>query len=123
MVSLLTVMAVIIRVLSNPMANVFQKQLTGKGYAPLGISFLSYLVLAFVCILPASQVNWFELPVSFWVYSIAGGMVGALGNGLLVKALQSGDLSVLGPINAYKSIIGMITGFFLLREIPGWWGL
>lgn len=50
-------------------------------------------------------------------------MVGAVGNGFLVKALQKGDLSVLGPINAYKSVVGMIAGIFLLGEIPGYWGL
>jgi drug/metabolite transporter (DMT)-like permease len=40
-----------------------------------------------------------------------------------VKALQRGDLSVLGPINSYKAIVGMIVGIFLLREVPGIWGL
>jgi drug/metabolite transporter (DMT)-like permease len=49
-------------------------------------------------------------------------MIGAIGNGFLVKALEKGDLSVLGPINAYKSIIGIVTGVFLLGEIPNIWG-
>ena len=46
-----------------------------------------------------------------------------MGNGFLVKALQKGDLSVLGPINAYKSVVGLIVGIFLLRELPGIWGI
>lgn len=49
--------------------------------------------------------------------------MGPLGNGFLVKALQSGDLSVLVPINSYKSVIGIIIGIFLLGEIPNVWGL
>jgi drug/metabolite transporter (DMT)-like permease len=40
-------------------------------------------------------------------------------NVLLVYALQSADLSVLGPINAYKSVVSMVLGVFLLGEIPG----
>lgn len=34
-----------------------------------------------------------------------------------------GDLSVLGPINSYKSIVGIIFGIFLLSEIPNVWGI
>jgi drug/metabolite transporter (DMT)-like permease len=52
-----------------------------------------------------------------------GGIAGAVGNGFLVKALQKGELSVLGPINAYKSVVGMIVGIFLLGELPNVWGL
>lgn len=50
-------------------------------------------------------------------------MTGALGNGFLVKALQKGDLSVLGPINSYKSVIGIVVGIILLGEIPNRWGV
>lgn len=50
-------------------------------------------------------------------------MFGGLGNGFLVKALQKGELSVLGPINAYKSVVGIIVGIFLLGEVPNVWGL
>ena len=41
----------------------------------------------------------------------------------MVKALQRGDLSVLGPINSYKSIVGIVVGIFLLGEIPNLWGV
>jgi drug/metabolite transporter (DMT)-like permease len=63
-------------------------------------------------------IDWQKLPKEFWLYSVLAGIVGALGNGFLVKALQKGDLSVLGPINAYKSVVGIIVGIFLLKEIP-----
>jgi hypothetical protein len=45
-------------------------------------------------------------------------VAGALGNGFLVKALPRGDLSVLVPINSYKSVVGLITGIFLLSTMP-----
>lgn len=123
METLFTTVAVLLRILSNPLGNVFQKQLTAKGHGPLLVNFHTYLLLSVVCIIIAVQVHWRDLSQTFWLYSILGGITGAVGNGLLVKALQKGELSVLGPINAYKSIVGMIAGIFLLREIPNLWGL
>jgi drug/metabolite transporter (DMT)-like permease len=63
------------------------------------------------------------LPPQFWVYSVLGGIAGASGNGFLVKALQYGELSVLGPVNSYKSVIGIIGGIILLGEVPDLLGL
>jgi drug/metabolite transporter (DMT)-like permease len=119
----LTATAVLLRILSNPLGNVFQKQLTKKGSHPLVVNFLTYLILSFGCIFLAIDVRWSSLPFQFWFYSILGGLAGGTGNGLLVKALQSGDLSVLGPINAYKSVVGIIVGIFLLGELPNIWGI
>ena len=41
----------------------------------------------------------------------------------MVLALKQGELSVLGPINSYKAIVGMIFGIFLLHEYPIIYGL
>ena len=120
---ILTSVAIILRVLSNPLGNVFQKQLTNRYNYPLLINFLTFLLLSVFCIIPAIQVRWLELPFEFWKYCILAGIVGATGNGFLVKALQCGDLSVLGPINSYKSVVGIIVGIFLLGEIPNLWGI
>ena len=120
---ILTSVAIILRVLSNPLGNVFQKQLTNRYNHPLLINFLTFLLLSVFCIIPAIQVRWLELPFEFGKYCILAGIVGATGNGFLVKALQCGDLSVLGPINSYKSVVGIIVGIFLLGEIPNLWGI
>lgn len=120
---ILTSVAIILRVLSNPLGNVFQKQLTNRYNHPLLINFLTFLLLSVFCIIPAIQVRRLELPFEFWKYCILAGIVGATGNGFLVKALQCGDLSVLGPINSYKSVVGIIVGIFLLGEIPNLWGI
>ena len=119
----LTTFAVLLRILSNPLGNVFQKQLTSKGNHPLLVNFLTYLLLSFICIFIAIGVHWQALSYQFWLYSFLAGITGALGNGFLVKALQKGDLSVLGPINSYKSVVGIIIGIFLLREIPNGFGI
>lgn len=121
--TLLVTAAVLLRIFSNPLGNVLQKQLTTKGIHPLFVNFLTYLLLSLVCIFIASLLHWPALPPQFWVYSVLGGIAGALGNGFIIKALQHGELSVLGPVNSYKSVVGMIVGIILLGEIPGLWGI
>jgi drug/metabolite transporter (DMT)-like permease len=119
----LTTIAILLRIISNPLGNVFQKQLTRKGNHPLVVNFLTYLILSVGCIFLAVDVQWPALPSEFWMYSLLGGLVGGVGNGFLVKALEHGDLSVLGPINSYKSVVGIIVGIFLLGELPNIWGI
>ena len=119
----LTLIAVSLRVLTNPLGNVFQKQLTAKGHYPLLINFLTYLLLSLVCLVFGFGMSWQSLPSQFWLYAIIDGIAGALGNYFLVKSLQKGELSVLGPINSYKAVVSIILGIFLLQEIPNLWGL
>ena len=120
---LLLSIAVLLRIFSNPVGNVVQKQLTSSDHHPLIVNFLTYLLLSICCIVVIPFIRPGHLSNDFWLYSILGAVVGALGNGFLVRALQKGDLSVLGPINAYKSVVGMFVGIFLLSEIPNLWGV
>lgn len=121
--TVLTSLAVLLRIISNPLGNVFQKQLTEKGNHPLLINFLTYLILSCICIFIAIGIDFRVLSKAFWLYSILGGIAGATGNGFLVKALEKGDLSVLGPINSYKSVVGILVGVLLLHEVPNVWGI
>lgn len=123
MEQLLVILAVVLRIFSNPLANVFQKKLTNSGSNALFINFATYALLGIICIYPATFFYWGEFSNNFWIYALATGAVGGLGNAFLVKALELGDLSVLGPVNAYKSVVAMIVALFLLGEIPGIWGL
>ena len=119
----LTTIAVILRILANPLGNVFQKRLTARGHPPLWVNFCTYLGLSALCVIGALAVDWPPLSGTFWFYSVLGGVAGALGNGFLVRALQTGDLSLLGPINSYKSVVGILGGVVLLGEVPNLWGL
>jgi len=121
--TLLVAAAVLLRIISNPLANVFQKQLTQKGNHPVVIAFITYFLLSVVCVFALLYMDIGFLSSDFWIYSILAGIVGALGNAFLIQALQTGDLSVLGPINSYKSVVGIIFGLFLLHEIPNIWGV
>lgn len=120
---LYTAIAILIRVFSNPVANVFQKQLTNRGNNPMVVNFVTYLILSAVCIVPALSVDWGAMPREFWFNCALVGLFGGVGNAFLVKALQQGELSVLGPINSYKSVVGIIVGVIVLGEIPNWYGL
>ena len=53
-----------------------------------------------------------------WTNMIVCALLAVAGNALLVYALKSTDLSVLGPINAYKSIVSLVLGIFLIGERP-----
>lgn len=117
------ILAVLLRIFSNPLANVFQKKLTGSGLSALLVNFLSYFILAIICLGFSFRLDWQPVKLDYWIYSVIMGLLGASGNLYLVKALQTGDLSVLGPINAYKAVISMVIGLFVLYEIPGALGL
>ncbi|MFD2573745.1 EamA family transporter [Spirosoma soli] len=118
-----TAIAVIIRIVANPLSNVFQKQLAQRTAHPLFIISATYGFLALACLPFGQQLKFSGLPTVFWATMLLVGLFAMLGNVFLVKALQIGDLSVLGPINAYKSIVGLVIGIFLLNEMPSMWGL
>jgi len=114
---MLTALFVATRILANPLSNLFQKQLTQRSAHPVFIIATVYALLAAACLpfvlplnAPPGPQVWIEMGICA-AFAVAG-------NVLLVFALKSADLSVLGPINAYKSVISLILGFFLIGERP-----
>lgn len=118
-----TIFAVFIRIVSNSLSNVYQKQLAQDGYNPSFINFIMYAGLTVVLFPVIVNTDYTNLSLTCWLYAVLGGLFGALGNSYLVKALKSGELSVLGPINAYKSVVAMVIGLFVLKEIPSVYGV
>lgn len=118
-----TPFAILIRIVANPLSNVCQKQLAQRSAEPLFISSITYGLLTVACLAFWPQLHVTDLPAAFWQTILITGLLAAIGNVFLVKALHLGDLSVLGPINAYKSVVGLIVGVFLLNEVPTMWGL
>lgn len=119
----LTSFAVLVRIIANPLSNVFQKQLTQQLANPLFIMSVTYGVLTLVGLVFWPQLRLYGLPIEFWQSMVVSSLFAMFGNVFLVRAMHIGDLSVLGPINAYKAVVGMVFSIFLLNEIPGWWGL
>lgn len=120
---LLNIIAILFRIFSNSFSNVFQKKLTKSGEAATCINCINYILMSLISIPLLLLVNFSLITPEFWLYAIAGGITGAIGNCFMVLALKQGELSVLGPINSYKAIVGMIFGIFLLPEYPNIYGL
>ncbi|QMW02266.1 DMT family transporter [Spirosoma foliorum] len=119
----ITSFAVLVRIVANPLSNVFQKQLTQRAANPLFIMSATYGVLTLLGFFFWSHLRFSDLSAAFWQSMLFSSLFAMFGNVFLVRAMHIGDLSVLGPINAYKAVVGMLFSIFLLNEIPGWWGL
>lgn len=116
-------LAIIIRILTNSMSNVFQKKLSLEGENPVIVNFINYLILSIFSIPLIFFTNIPITDINFIIYAILGGLTGAICNCFMVLALKGGELSVLGPINSYKAIIGLIFGMIILHEYPNIFGL
>ena len=110
-------LALIFRIVSNPIANACQKKL-GEANSSLWVNFYVNLLMSIVCVIPAFLVNWRVYSAEFWCYVLGAGLFCSLGTVCLIKALYYGELSILGPLNSYKSVVGLISAFFLLGELP-----
>lgn len=117
-----TVVALVSRIVSNPLANVFQKKLVSTHSAIL-INFYCYLFLSLFCFPFAININWSVYGTNYWLDVFSAGILCTLGNVCLIKALQYGEMSILGPINSYKCLIGLAFGWLFLGEIPSLFGL
>lgn len=113
----LTLSGVTVRILSNSYLNVFQKVLTSRGEKASVVNFYTYLGLSFLGLLILFKFGIAitnELLINFFVM----GLLGALGNYFIIKALSLGELSSLAPINSYKPVVALFISLFLLGEIP-----
>ena len=108
----------ILRIVSNPLINVFQKKISIGGTSSLVINTTTYFILSLVCGFSLFFIKLAPVPLEVLIYALLGGMFGAVGNACLVKALSCGELSVLVPVNSYKSVVAMLVAVFFLKEIP-----
>jgi len=111
-------LTVLIRVLANPIANVFQKQLTQRSAHPVFIIAIVHAALALICLPFVLTSSAFDVGAAVWNNMVIAALLAVSGNVLLVYALRQTDLSVLGPINAYKSVVGLTLGIVLVGERP-----
>lgn len=108
-------LGVISRIFSNTYLNVFQKILTNNGEKPSVINFYTYLGLVLIGILVCpNPIFTTEILTNI----IIMGVLGALGNYFIIKALSCGELSSVAPINSYKPVVALILGIILLGETP-----
>ncbi len=116
MINLYTIFFLIVRILSNPAANVLQKK-ASNNLSSAAVNFYTYLILSIFCI-PFINKTLISYNLNFWLLVVSAGFLSALGTVCLIKAINIGELSVLGPLNSYKSIVGFVIAWVLLGEIP-----
>lgn len=114
---MLLYLIVLVRIFSNALANLYQKQATQTS-SPVVINIYSYLIMSIICLVPSLYIDWFQFNGEFWLYVLMAGVLCTVGTISLIEALRIGELSELAPINSYKSIIGLMSAFVLLHEIP-----
>jgi drug/metabolite transporter (DMT)-like permease len=115
---MLTGVFVVARIVTNPVSNVFQKQIAQRGANPIFIIAATHALLTLVAIPLVATTRWVDLGAAFWMNMMICTVLAVAGNALLVAALKRGDLSVLGPVNAYKAVLSLGLGVVLLGEIP-----
>ena len=92
--------------------------MASRGRRPFFVNAATFALLTLACVGPAFAVDWTRFEPSFWRDVVVSGVLCATGNACLVAALGRGELSILGPINAWKAVVGLTFGFFLLGEAP-----
>ncbi len=123
--TLLVLVALVGRILCSSGASLLQKQLVQAGLRPLSVVTYSLTILLLLALpnIFLSTNSWLGLGVSFWWAITLAGLLDAVGNVLLVRAMGAGELSVVGPLNSYKPVVGLILGAVLLSEMPSWLGV
>jgi drug/metabolite transporter (DMT)-like permease len=106
-----------IRVLLSVSASAIQKYLMVGKARPVPIWVATYALMLPITLF-AAAFTWSRPPQSFWVDSLLGGILDALGNLAMIAALRAADLSVFGPLNAIRPMLALLFGWIFLREQP-----
>lgn len=117
-----TAAVVALRILANPLANVFQKRLVQGATHPLVVIGMTHALLTVIVLPFAARVEWYTLAPAFWSNMALCAVLAVAGNALLVAALHRSDLSLLGPINAYKAVLSLALATVVLGEVPNAFG-
>jgi drug/metabolite transporter (DMT)-like permease len=108
----------IIRVVSNPCSNTLQKWLAHQGTSAASQLLLVHAGLSVVT-LPFLIREAATQNAAFWGWCGLSAGLAVAANGLIIEALRRSDLSLLGPINAFKPVVSLLPGWMLLAEPLG----
>ncbi len=61
--------------------------------------------------------------VAFWGWMTLACALEVPGNFLLLRSIQRTDLSIFGPLNSYKPVVGLLLGWWILSEAPTLFGV
>ncbi|HTI70222.1 MAG TPA: EamA family transporter [Candidatus Limnocylindria bacterium] len=113
--------AILSRVLLSVSGNALQKRLAGRGLSILSLWLVTYILMLAPFVLLALGHHP-SRSRDFWENALLGGLLDALGNLAMVAALRSTDLSVFGPLNAFRPVMALLFGWAFLGETPTLYG-
>ena len=106
------------RVIFASFANVLQKKLAIQNHHPLFIVMASYALLSIISLPILLSLPIVHLSEYFWVNIVIAALLDMAGTLFLVFSLSKTDLSIFGPLNAYKIVISMLLAMVFLSEMP-----
>lgn len=108
---------IFLRVLLSVSSNTIQKRLLLDGIRVLPVWLATYALM----LVPGVVLAVARPVVSagdFWINVLLGGFLDAAGNLAMVAALRSTDLSIFGPLNAFRPVLALVFGRIFLGESP-----
>ncbi|MGD9153427.1 MAG: DMT family transporter [Gammaproteobacteria bacterium] len=110
------------RVLASSYYLVFQKRLTQDGAHPMFVIIVSYILFSLIAVPLLFLINLGNISIECWLYLFLTSVLDAVGNIFAIMSLNLTELSIFGPINAFKPIITLFIAMTFLHEIPNIWG-
>lgn len=111
------------RLIFSITSNVYQKKLSHTGLHPFYIVATTYFVLSLLAAPLLGMIKTGELSHAFWLNVLLASVLDVGGWMFLVMSLSKTDISVFGPLNAYKVILSLLLAVVFLNEIPSTQGL
>jgi drug/metabolite transporter (DMT)-like permease len=106
------------RLFLSSVSNVYQKQLAHHGLHPFYIVAATYAVLSALSLPFSFEANFSHLSSLFWINVFLASLFDVGGWMFMIVSLSKTDLSVFGPLNAYKVVISMLLALVFLGEMP-----
>jgi drug/metabolite transporter (DMT)-like permease len=120
---MLTYVFILGRVAVGPAADFYKKRLSESRADPL---FVVLMTFAFIAAVSCPALFVVHLPgagSAFWMNMVAASLFDTTGMVFVMMAIGVTELSIYGPLNAYKPVITLALGAAFLREIPSWIGI
>ncbi|MSO64307.1 MAG: DMT family transporter [Alphaproteobacteria bacterium] len=113
--------AAIFSAFTTACSQIVTKQL-GTTEQPRTMIFYNGLFASVITTVPAIFV-WQTPTLEQFGFLVSMGIVGAAGNSCMIRSLQAGDATLVGPIEYFRIILAALFGFLFFAEIPTLWTL
>ncbi len=106
------------RLLSASYSNVVQKQLAQAGFHPFYIVLAAYALVSLIALPFLFTISIRDLSADFWLNMFLAALFDMTAGLFMVLAVARTDLSVFGPLNAYKVVFSTLLALVFLHEVP-----